>query len=262
MIKISTAFWKNVFTFVLGKEQLNYYDTLNWEQAILPFKNQKLIYPNYYKISNFHGIEQGYLNKIAPITYDLITRWASPPNEKMIRQQMIKAIVGQPQNILDLGCGTGSTTLNLKQTFPQAQVTGLDLSPYMLWMADHKAQKQKAKIKWRHGLAEATEFAEQSFDLITIAMVFHETPPLISQQILQECRRLLVTGGQLIILDGHQRKLRNLNWLIKLFREPYSRVYAAGDINQWLQNAGFSKIETKSIGWINQLSTAHISCEA
>ena len=255
MTKIKDLVLRNIFTFVFGKENINIYHTLDWEQAILSFINQKLTYPAYYQQQNFHGIEDGYLNPVAPITYDFVTAFATPPNEQAIRQEIINQITITPHNVLDLGCGTGSTTLNLKKVFPEANVVGLDLSPYMLWMAEYKAKKEGLKIQWHHGLAEETGFAAHSFDLITIAMLFHETPPAITQLILQECHRLLSKKGQLIILDGHQQKLRQAKWLIQLFREPYSQVYAQGDINQWLKSSHFGKSKTKAVGWINQITT-------
>jgi ubiquinone/menaquinone biosynthesis C-methylase UbiE len=45
-----------------------------------------------------------------------------------VRQSLISEIRDRPQRILDLGCGTGSMTLLLKQAFSGAVVTGLDLS--------------------------------------------------------------------------------------------------------------------------------------
>ena len=51
-----------------------------------------------------------------------------PPNETWVRQGVIEAIGGQPRRILDLGCGTGSMTMMLKQAFPQAEAIGMDLS--------------------------------------------------------------------------------------------------------------------------------------
>ncbi len=88
--------------------------------------------PPYYSSQNFHGVKRGYLNPSAAVSYDPITQYVLVPGETVVRQALIDAIQVQPRRILDLGCGTGSTTLMLKQAFPQAEVLGLDLSPYML----------------------------------------------------------------------------------------------------------------------------------
>ena len=240
-----------VSTFI-GKENLRLYDILNWQQNRFSPDYQ---YPEYYSSQNFHGIKNGYLNAIAPVTYDTVTRFAAPPNEIRQRDAAIAKIKKSPKHILDLGCGTGSSTLMLKQAFPEAEVTGLDLSPYMLTMAEYKGQQANLTIQWRQGLAEASSFADEQFDLISIAFLFHETPVEISQAILNECHRLLKPEGQVIILDGNQQRLRHTDWLIKLFREPYSQVYATASVDDWLKSAGFDEIETKSVGWISQLST-------
>ena len=86
-------------------------------------------------------------------------------------------------------------------------------------------------------------------------MLFHETPPNISQAILQEAYRLLEPGGQVIILDGHQKTLRNTTWLTDIFEEPYIKEYAAGSVDAWLGQAGFDRVLTEDVWWTNQLST-------
>ncbi len=240
----------------IGKENLRLYDTLDWERSINRFISEDFAYPQYYTSRNFHGIQGGYLNPIAPVTYDAVTRFAAPPNETKLRQKVISKIKNQPQRILDLGCGTGSSTLILKQAFPAAEVTGLDVSPYMLLMAEYKAKQANLTIQWQQGLAESTNFPENEFDLISVAFLFHETPVHISQAILQECWRLLKPGGQIIILDGNQKRLRHTDWLIKLFREPYSKVYAAESVNTWLKNLDFQQVETNYVGWISQITSA------
>ena len=240
----------------IGKDNLRLYETVNWQHD--RFVNPDCNYPKYYQSKDFHGIKGGYLNAIAPVTYDAVTRFAAPPNETKQRQLAIAAIEGKPQYILDLGCGTGSSTLILKQAFPQADVTGLDISPYMLAMAEYKAKQTDLAINWQQGLAEATKLADEQYDLISIAFLFHETPVEISQAVLRECHRLLKPGGQIIILDGNQTRLRHTNWLIKLFREPYSQAYATGSVDDWLVSAGFIQIKTKPVGWISQLSTGFL----
>ena len=39
---------------------------------------------------------------------------------------------------LDLGCSAGLSTRALAEAFPSAQVTGLDLSPYFLAVAEYR----------------------------------------------------------------------------------------------------------------------------
>ena len=104
-----------VSTFI-GKDNLRLYDTANWQQN--RFKSPNYKYPEYYSSKNFHGIKDGYLNAIAPVTYDAVTRFAAPPNEIRQREAAIAIVKKQPKYILDLGCGTGSSSLMLKQAFP------------------------------------------------------------------------------------------------------------------------------------------------
>ena len=82
-------------------------------------------------------------------------------------------------------------------------------------------------------------------------------PPAISQAVLQESWRLLKPDGQVLILDGSQRMLRHLGWLIDLFREPYSRMYAAGCMEDWLKAAGFMEVESRHRGLIHQIATGY-----
>jgi ubiquinone/menaquinone biosynthesis C-methylase UbiE len=242
----------------LNNNSLDRVDWEHWEHAIAKFQQlNPLLYPDYYTSKNFHGIKGGYLNPIAPITYDTVTAWATPPNETWIRQQLMNAIEqnSNPLRILDLGCGTGSQTLMLKRAFPTSTVTGLDLSPYMLVMAEYKAHQNGLAIEWVHNLAEATTFSTEIFDLITVCFLFHETPTHIARLILKESYRLLRPGGQLLVLDGNQRVLRHADWLIKLFREPYSQVYAAENVTDWFLAAGFVEVQTQYFGLIHQLTS-------
>jgi ubiquinone/menaquinone biosynthesis C-methylase UbiE len=247
---------KNIFRLLLKQEQLDFYHNLNWEEASKTFTNSAINYPLYYTQVQFHGIEKGYLTPVAAITYDLVTKLATFPSERKLRQGIIEAVEKPPEKMLELGCGTGSTILSLKKKFREAEAIALDLSPYMLIIADFKAKQQGVKIKWLHGLAEATGLENNSFDLISISMVFHETPVKIAQLILQESFNLLKPGGQIIILDAQQEKLINLKWLSELFREPYSQVYAAENLDNWLINTGFKLKKKVNLGLIYQISSA------
>ena len=242
-------------TFLVDQDGIRRFaESIDWERAIARLTNPTVIYPSYYKDQNFHGIEGGYLTTSAALTYDPVTQYALPPNEGLVRQGLIDAIHSHPRRILDLGCGTGSTTLLLKQTFPQSQVIGLDLSPYMLVVAEEKANRAGLDLQWRHANAEQTGFPDASFDLITISLLFHETPPAIARRILRECYRLLSVGGEVVVLDGSQKVLRQTEWLTQIFEEPYIHAYAAESVDSWMGAAGFGKVKTHDLWMVHQVT--------
>ncbi len=235
-------------------ELRRYAESVDWEKESDRYRQTQVNIPTYYS-QNFHGIKGGYLNYGAAVSYDPITQYVLLPNETWVRQALIDNIKGQPRRILDLGCGTGSTTLMLKQAFSQAQVIGLDLSPYMLVRAEHKATEANLNITWQHGNAENTAFASNSFDLVTASLLFHETPQHTAQAIIEECFRLLQPGGQVLILDGNQQTIRQLEWLNNVFEEPYIREYAAGNLDGSLGKAGFELVHTQDFYLIHQVTS-------
>lgn len=243
-----------VFGLLIDREALKRYrDSKDWEAEADRFRQPSLHYPAYYE-RNFHGINKGYLSIDAAVTYDPVTQYVLPPNEDWVRRGLLERIRCQPRRILDLGCGTGSTTLLLKKAFPQAEVIGLDLSPYMLVVAADKAEQAKLDIQFRQGNAEQTGFPDASFDLVTASLLFHELPPLIACNVLQEAFRLLKPGGEALILDGNQSTLLQTDWLTQVFEEPYIKDYAAGSVDDWMTTAGFGEVSTEEVWWVNQVT--------
>jgi ubiquinone/menaquinone biosynthesis C-methylase UbiE len=249
-------FLSPVVRLLIDEEELRRYSqSVDWEKESDRFRRDDVVIPYYYSSVNFHGVEKGYLNPGAAVSYDAVTQYALPPNETWIRQALIDAVQVKPRRILDLGCGTGSTTIMLKQAFPQAEVIGLDLSPYMLLRSFHKSESANLNIEWQQGNAENTSFADASFDLVTASLLFHETPSSATQAILHECFRLLVPGGQVLIQDGNQKTLRNLEWLHNIFEEPYIHEYAGDSTDAKMGAAGFAAIRTEDVWLISQLTS-------
>ncbi len=244
-----------VKNFLIDRDGIRqFYESKDWLAEAARLTNPQIVYPEYYQSQNFHSIPNGYLSVEAAVSYDPITQYALPPNETWVRQSLIDRIQGQPRRILDLGCGTGAMALMLKSKFPAAEVIGLDLSPYMLVVAEHRAQALGQAVIWRHGLAEATGLPAERFDLITIGLLFHETPPAIAQAILQEAYRLLRTGGEILILDGNQKVLRQSGWLTNIFEEPYIQDYAQGSLEAWMGAAGFGAVQSQDVWFVHQLA--------
>jgi ubiquinone/menaquinone biosynthesis C-methylase UbiE len=240
---------------LINRESLRQLDQqIDWDSTIPRLTNPQVIYPHYYERSAFHGIEKGYLCKEAALSYDPITQYALPPNETWVRQGLLDAIQGCPERILDLGCGTGTLTMMLKKAFLGAEVVGVDLSPYMLTIAELKSEAEHQKIHWRQARAEATGLQSESFDLIAIGLLFHEMPPAVTELVLKEAYRLLRVGGELIILDGNQKVLRQTPVLTDIFEEPFIRDYAAGNLDAWLGAAGFGAVQSQDHWLVHQVT--------
>lgn len=251
-------FLSPVVRLLINEEELRRYSqSVDWEKESDRFRRDDVVIPAYYSSQNFHGVDKGYLNPGAAVSYDAVTQYVLPPNETWIRQALIDEVKVKPRRILDLGCGTGSTTIMLKQAFPDAEVIGLDLSPYMLLRSFHKSQSAGLNIEWQQGDAENTPFPDASFDLVTASLLFHETPSSTTQAILHECFRLLVPGGQVLILDGNQKtlRLREMEWLSNIFEEPYIREYAADSTDAKMGAAGFAMVRTEDVWFTSQLTS-------
>lgn len=260
-------FWQPIVKLLMNEAELNQtYGQIDWQQETSHFTDPQIIYPEYYEQQNFLGIARGYLESRTAVAYDRLTPYLLPPHEHLVRQGLLDRINGIPQRILDLGCGTGSTTLLLQQKFPQASITGLDLSPSMLVMAHQKAKSTGLEIHWQHSSAEYTGFPSGYFDLITISLLFHETPIPATQAIIKECFRLLKGGGQLVILDSSQQLLRQMEWFTKAFPEVVPEIfpetyiknvknYAAGSLDAWLGAAGFGAVRTHDLWLVHQVTS-------
>ncbi|MCS6989886.1 MAG: methyltransferase domain-containing protein [Chloroherpetonaceae bacterium] len=218
--------------------------------------NPDVVYPDYYK-QDFHSVEGGYLNKDAAITYDPITKQILVPNEDFLRQETANAIPAEAKRILDLGCGTGTATRAIASRLPQAQVVGVDLSPYMVFAARLKAQSIP-NASFIHANAEELPFEDESFDAVTASLLFHETPLDAALRIMTEARRVLKPNGKFVVFDGAQGDgLAKLGGNISsaLFLEPYAEQFLSSNLLNLMREAGFAKVETRSLLLIYEIRT-------
>lgn len=227
-----------------------------WESHWQQIYNPQLQYPEYYCCS-FHAYEQGNLSWDAAFEVEVAARavhagiWsdAGAAGDAKLRQSYHEIVKNQipssPQAILDVGCSVGMSTFALKSLYPQAKITGLDLSPYFLAVAHQRSQQQnQTEIEWVHAAAEATGLPEANYDLVSIFLVCHELPQSATRQILQEMQRLLRPGGYLAIMDMNPQSeiyAQMPPYILTLLKstEPYLDEYFTLDIAQAIEAAGF-----------------------
>jgi len=114
-------------------------------------------------------------------------RWDA--NESPNRTQSLFAAVdhvGEPKRILEIGTGTGSGAAILKRKFPDADVTGVDLSPEMIRIATAKVEG----VTFVPADASRLPFPDGSFDLVAQ----NNVPVYFS-----EITRVLAPGGRVLV---------------------------------------------------------------
>ena len=227
-----------------------------WNTALEQIQNPSLTYPNYY-LQPFHAYKTGNLSweaatEVEVAAYAAHARiWSdagSKAGDARLREsfhtRLKQQIPTDPQTILDLGCSVGMSTFALQDTYPNAAITGLDLSPYFLAIAQYRTQQTQRSLQWVHAAAEATPFPDQSFDLVSTCLMCHELPQHATQAILQEAHRLLKPGGHLAIMDMNPQSdvfatLPPYVFTLLKSTEPHLDEYFTLDLHQSIIQSGF-----------------------
>ncbi len=132
--------------------------------------------------------------------YDLILRWTM--RESTFKNKLLRQMQVQPgQRVLDLGCGTGTLTILLKQTYPKAEVTGLDIDPNVLRIAERKVMNLGMDITFNKGISFELPYPNHSFDRVVTSLMFHHLTLENKLRTLNEIFRVLKPQGELHIAD-------------------------------------------------------------
>lgn len=251
---------------MMGMDWLQIVDDLHkqdLDSELAQVQNPNLQYPEYY-LKDFHAYSEGNLGwlpatEVEVAAYAVHSRiWNDDQpmikGDSRLRQSYFDVVTAKldqaPQDILDIGCSVGMSTFALHEAYPQAKLTGLDLSPYFLAIANynthtkHPELETNQQVRWVHGAAEQMEFADQSFDFVSCFLLFHELPQSASRQILREIRRVLRPNGHFAMMDmnPHSDIYRKMPpYILTLLKstEPYLDQYFAFDLEKELVNAGF-----------------------
>ena len=134
--------------------------------------------------------------------YDLLNHVLSLNIDKSWRRRVRSKIQDSLDNkdaiVLDVACGTGDLSLELKRD-AKAMVIGTDFCRPMLAVAAEKTSAQSIAIPYLEADAMALSFANDTFDALTIAFGLRNLPNHSNG--LKEMHRVLKPSGKLVILE-------------------------------------------------------------
>lgn len=155
---------------------------------------------------------------IAP-SYDRLNHLMSLGVDRRWRRRALREIVdGTPQQVLDVACGTGDSTIAVARAAAAGSlVTGADISEGMMALVAEKAEKAGVADRIRLVVAdgEALPFADASFDRVTCAFGIRNFEH--KEVGLKEFHRVLKPDGRAVILELSVPRNRVIRSLYDLY---------------------------------------------
>lgn len=189
--------------------------------------------------------------------YDLLLKLLFLGQEQAARRRMLEPAAIQPgQQVLDVGCGTGTLALVASTLAgPAGKVFGIDPSPEMIDVARRKANKTDLGADFRVGLIQDIPFSDGQFDVALSSLMFHHlADDDTKRRGLAEMRRVLKPGGRCLIIDFDASGGPIPHRLMRYFRGIRVTDNAGQNIADMLQAAGFEQVESGKLRfWLSAL---------
>ncbi len=272
-------------------------------QIMEELENKAIEYPLYYT-QPFHGYDTGNLSwqaafEVEPASDAMALRVYKTETEISVMEAQTRVRMGildhvqkfanqhgvlkNPTDIIDIGCSVGVSTRWLAKQYPNADILGLDLSPYMIAVAELRERQRergvvggddgflitpsadqlnstnsssdssassRRRIKYMHGNMESSDLPDASFDFVSVQFVAHECPAHVLVNLVAECRRLVRPGGMVLIADNNPRSkvIQNLPpvlFTLMKSTEPWSDEYYAFDLEAEMRQVGLQGVVTE-----------------
>ncbi|PNU04749.1 class I SAM-dependent methyltransferase [Novosphingobium guangzhouense] len=174
-----------------------------------------------------------------------------------IARTIAKPADGKIERIVDIGCGIGRLSVALAETFPDAEVWGLDVGGPLVRYAHARAVELGTPVHFAQRLAEDTKFADNSVDIVTAYILFHEVSEQGAKDICAETFRILRPGGVFDVTDFHTGRARSnepyrrfMGWIDHVYNaERWSHQFTAKDFMETLREAGFEVEKGENRHW-------------
>ena len=117
------------------------------------------------------------------------------------RRVLASAAIAEGEEVLDVGCGTGTLAVKAARAARDVTVTGLDADPAILAKARHRAAGAELQIRFDEAMSNRLPYPDESFDVVLSTLFFHHLPDEAKHQTAAEVARVLRPGGRLVVAD-------------------------------------------------------------
>ncbi|WP_344833651.1 class I SAM-dependent methyltransferase [Actinocorallia longicatena] len=160
------------------------------------------------------------------------------------------AAVGEGEVVVDVGCGSGSLAMMLRERAPQARIVGVDPDEGMLAQARRKGA---VGVEWRVGMGDSLveELGDRAADVVVSSLVLHQCPMEMKQAILASMLGVLRPGGRLVIGDYGWQRTRLMRTAFRVVQiadgKRDTQPNADGVLPELMVEAGFQDVREAEV---------------
>ena len=169
--------------------------------------------------------------------WELVPEEPGPPPAHIA--EFVRALGRREGSVLDLGCGDGRLTLELRGR----HIVGADVSRVALGRARRRLEEYDVE------LVELTPgavmpFEDGTFDLILVADTIEHVVDV--ETLLKEAHRVTAPGGEIAVTTPAHGRRTGLSMLLRGFERtfdplsPHVRFFSKGSLRELLEEAGFT----------------------
>jgi ubiquinone/menaquinone biosynthesis C-methylase UbiE len=148
----------------------------------------------------------------------------------------------RPARILDFGAGIGNSLEPMQRAFPDARISGIDVSEESLEIC-RKIALQGTELRCYDG--QTIPFDDGTFDLVFAACVFHHIPAGQHFALLREIRRVLNPKGRFVLYEHNPWNALTVQAVRNCPFDEDAVLITAPEMVRRLRAAGFERVDRR-----------------
>ena len=157
--------------------------------------------------------------------------------------------------VVDVGCGTSVWGIAVAEADPEAHVTAQDF-PALFDLTRKYAERHGVADRYDYlpGDLKTVDFGEERFDLALLGNIVHSEGIESARSLFRRLHTALKPAGRLVVVDMIPDDQRTgppfplLFALTMLLMTEKGGTYTFAEYRGWLEEAGFTNVETAEIG--------------
>jgi SAM-dependent methyltransferase len=148
----------------------------------------------------------------------------------------------KPARILDFGAGIGNSLGPMQRAFPDARISGIDVSEESLGIC-RRIAREGTELRCYDG--QTIPFEDGTFDLVFAACVFHHIPVQQHVALLNEIRRVPGPRGRFVLYEHNPWNALTVQAVRNCPFDENAVLIAAPEMARRLRSAGFGRVDRR-----------------